>query len=82
MTQDRRKPRTYKNREQWVLGWRLLLANVLGWKTSTNLMGDASKSPTTKETNEGNNRMSSVYTLIKQDYGSSRTGGGTLWMRQ
>ena len=25
----RGKPRTYNKREQWVLGWRLLLANVL-----------------------------------------------------
>ena len=23
-----------------VLGWRLSLANVLGWKTCTNIMGD------------------------------------------
>ena len=32
---------TYNKREQWVPGWRLLLAIVLGWKTCTNLMGDA-----------------------------------------
>ena len=65
----RGKPRTYmyNKMEQWVLGWRLLSANVLGWKTCTNLMGDAYKSlsPATKGTIEGNNRRPSVYTLHK-----------------
>ena len=63
----RGKPRTYNKGEQWLLGWRLLSANVLGWKTCTNLMGDAYKSlsPTTKGTIEGNNMRSSVYTLHK-----------------